>query len=372
MNPAIKTEQEVIMIRESLDKVLQGSDLSEESMLKTMNDIIDGKAPPTLVASFLTALRMKGESVEEITGAARAVSSRTPRLTLEQNIVNIDRDDINIETETIIKTGNTKKQVTNTFNVSTATTFVVAAAGLGVVRHGNWSTRQHFGTADVLKQLGINLDISRSDVERSIHETGVGFLFTPLFQGPMKSVAGLREELGIRTIFNLVGPLVNPAAASSHVLGVYEPPLTDKMAQVFNNLGVKSAMVVCGQGTLDEISICGTTRISQLAGGEIRNYSIEPETYGFKKAPLEELSGGDVEYNAESIKAVLEGENSPKKDVVVLNAAAAFVASEMDSTLEEGVRRAEDLIASGMARERLDSVIRYTNQCEFFVRKEIA
>ena len=359
------------MIKESITKVIRGDDLSEADMEKTMEEVFDGRASSSQIGVFATALRMKGETVDEITGAARALRSRALKLQLDNHLLNLDRDDINVEGETILETSDTGKVGTSTFNISTATIFVVAGAGIKVARHGNRSASIYFGAADVLANLGVNLDISTSDVERCIQEVGIGFLFTQLSQGPMRNVARIREEIGIRTIFNLIGPLTNPAGASAHVLGVYESSLTEKMAQVLLNLGAVEAFVVYGEGTLDEISICGPTSVSRLKNGEVESFVIEPENYGMKKADRESIRGGNAQKNAKIINNILDGETGPRRDVVLLNAAAAFVAAGLDSRLEDGILRAESAIDSGKARKKLDELVEFTSQCRHFIRKEL-
>ncbi len=285
------------MIKESIRKIIIGRDLSEAEMERAMTELIDGKATASQVGSFLTALRMKGETVDEITGAARALRSRMVKLQMNNHLINLDRDDINVEEETILETSNAGESGSKTFNISTATTFVVAGGGIRVARHGNRTASNYLGAADVLENLGVNLDISRTDVERCIEEVGIGFFFAPIFRGPMRYVADLRKEIGIRTIFNLIGPLTNPAGASYHLLGVYEPSLTEKMARVLKNLGAKEAFVVCGEATIDEISICGSTTIAHLNNGQVKSFVIEPEEYGFTKANPDDIFGGNAKIN---------------------------------------------------------------------------
>lgn len=359
------------MIKESITKVIRGNNLSEADMEKTMEEVFDGRASSSQIGSFVTALRMKGETVDEITGAAKALRSKAMKLKLDNHLLNLDRDDINVEGETIFNTTDTGKEGTSTFNISTATIFVVAGGGIKVARHGNRAASMYFGAADVLASLGVNLDISFSDVESCIREVGIGFFFTPLSQGAMRNVARLREEMGIRTIFNLIGPLTNPAGASAHVLGVYEAGLTGKMAQVLLNLGARDAFVVYGEGTLDEISICGPTNISRLMNGKVESFVIEPESYGMKRADREFIKGGNAQKNAQLINNVLDGERGPRRDVVVLNAAAAFVAAGLDSRLEDGVLRAASVIDSGSARKKLDELVEFSRRCRPFIRKEL-
>ena len=359
------------MIKESITKVVRARNLTEAEMEKTMKEVFDGRASSSQIGTLATALRMKGETVDEITGAVRALRSRTMKLRSGNNFLNLDREDINVEGETIIETTDAGKAGTNTFNISTATIFVVAGAGLKVARHGNRAASMYFGAADVLSNLGVNLDISFSDVERCIEKVGIGFLFSQLSQGPMGNVAHLREEMGIRTIFNLTAPLANPACATRHVLGVYESSLTKKMAQVLLKLGETEAFVVCGEDTLDEISICGPTRISRLRNGEIKSFDIEPENFGMKRDDPESIKGGNAKENARIINEVLHGKTGPRRDVVLLNASAAFVVAGLDSRLEDGVLRAASVIDSGNARKKLDELVKFTGQCRPFFRKNL-
>ena len=355
------------MIKECIAKVVRGKDLSEKETEMAMDEILSGKATSAQISSFLTALRMKGETVDEITGAARAVRARAIKMQLTNHMVNIDRDEINVEDETILDTCGTGGDGTNTFNVSTATALVVAAGGIKVAKHGQRTESNHCGSANVLEVLGLELDISRTDAERCIHEVGIGFLYAPLFYGAMKYPAGPRREIGIRTIFNLLGPLTNPAGATAQILGVYDSDLTEKMARVLKRLGTREAFVVCGEGTFDEISICGPTRVSHLKDGEISTFDITPEEYGFEKAKPEEIRGGDAKENAQIIRDILEGQRGPKRDMVLLNAGAAFVAAGFDLNLEQGIEKARYAIDSGRAKEKLQSLVSFTQQCGYFV-----
>ncbi len=359
------------MIRQALVRVIQGENLSESDMQQTMGEIFDGHVSPSQAGAFVAALRVKGETVDEITGAARALQSRAMHLDLPNPLLNIGRDDINVEGETILATSDTQQSGTSTFNISTATIFVVAGAGIKVGRHGCRAASTFFGAADVLMNLGINLDISTSDVERCIQEVGIGFLFTPLSRGPMRHVAGIREEIGIRTIFNLVGPLANPVQASAHVLGVYQAALTDKMAQVLQRLGSREAFVIHGEGTHDEISICGPTHIARLRDGRVESWQIQPEDFGFERARLSAIRGGSAADNARIIRAVLDGEPGPRRDIVLLNAAAACVAAGQDDTLGDGIARARESLDSGRAKQKLEELVRFTADCAPFVRKEL-
>jgi anthranilate phosphoribosyltransferase len=359
------------MIKEAIAKVVKGNDLTEKEMEVAMEEIMTGRATPAQIGSFVTALRLKGETVDEITGAARVTRAKATTIALNNHLVNIDRDEINIEDETILDTCGTGGDGTNTFNVSTATAFVAAGAGVRVAKHGNRAVASLCGSADVLTNLGVKLDINHSNVERCIREIGIGFLYAPLYHGAMKYAAGPRQEIGLRTIFNLLGPLTNPAGATAQVLGVYDPNLTEKMAEVLGRLGTKEAFVVCGEGTFDEISICGPTRVSHLKEGDVRTFDMTPEDYGFKRADPDAIRGGNSRENARIIREILDGQRGPKRDIVLLNAAAAFIAAGLDGSFKDGIGRAEDAIDSGRAREKLDALVSFTQQCGVFVRKEL-
>ncbi|MBL7176758.1 MAG: anthranilate phosphoribosyltransferase [Desulfobacteraceae bacterium] len=352
------------MIKEAIAKVVGKEDLTQSDMEATMEEIMTGSATPAQIGSFITALRMKGETVDEIVGAARVMRAKSVKVQLNHNQVTIDRDEINIDEETILDTCGTGGDGTHTFNVSTATAFVAAGAGVKVAKHGNRAVSSRCGSADVLENLGVKLDIDPSDVERCIQEVGIGFLFAPLFHGAMKYAAAPRQEIGLRTIFNLLGPLTNPAGATVQVLGIYAQELTEKIAHVLKKLGTREAFVVCGEGTFDEISICGPTRVSHLKGGEVRTYDMTPEEYGFKRATSETIKGGDAPENARIIREILDGQKGPKQDMVLLNAAAAFVAAGLDKDFKEGTQRARDSIESGRAREKLDNLVEFTQNCK--------
>jgi len=359
------------MIKRFIAKVVSGDDLTRDEMAMAMEEVLTGKATPAQIGSFITALRIKGETVDEIVGAATVMRAKARKIDLNNHVVNIDRDEINIEDETILDTCGTGGDGTNTFNVSTATAFVAAGAGVKVAKHGNRAVSSQCGSADVLGNLGVKLDINHSNVGICIQEVGIGFLYAPLYHGAMKYAAGPRQEIGLRTIFNLLGPLTNPAGATAQVLGVYAPDLTEKMANVLGRLGSREAFVVCGEGTFDEISICGPTRVSHLKEGNVSTFQMTPEEYGFKRATPDAIRGGSARENARIIRELLDGEKGPKRDIVLLNAGAAFVAAGLDNDFKEGIDRAADSLDSGQAREKLDSLVNFTQQCEGFVRKEL-
>ena len=338
------------MIREAIKKAVLGRGLEEKEMEAVMTRVIDGKVPASQVGTLLTALRMKGESVDEITGAARALKARLYRFQLNNHLLNLDRDDINFEEETILEVSDTGINGTQIFNVSAATTFIVAGSGRRIARYGNRLSTRFLGTADVLERLGINLDISNSDVERSIEEVGIGFLFSPMQHGPMRAVARMRTEMGIRTIFNLINPLANPANASRHMLGVYAADLTETIARVIRRLGGQEAMVIFGEGTYDELSLCGSTKVSHLRGGDIHTFDIEPEDFGFRRVSPDDLKGGSVNENAAIVLSILDGEKGARRDMALLNAGAA------------------EIIDTGRAKAKLEALTAFTNQCAAFDR----
>jgi anthranilate phosphoribosyltransferase len=351
------------MIKECIGKVVLREDLTEAEMETAMDEIMSGSATPAQIGAFITALRLKGETVDEITGAARTMRAKAVRICVDEAQASMDRDEINVDDETLLDIVGTGGDGTKTFNVSTTTAFVVAGGGVKIAKHGNRAVSSLCGAADVLETLGVNLDITPEDVERCVHEVGIGFLFAPLFHGAMKYAAGPRKEIGIRTIFNILGPLTNPAGASNLVLGVYDPKLTDTMAHVLNKLGAREAFVVCGEETCDEISICGPTRISHLKNGEVKTFRIIPEEYGFNQAPLSAIKGGNAQENAQITRRILDGEKGPKRDMILLNAAAAFVATGLSPDFKDGIQKAEASIDSGAAREKLDKLIEFTQKC---------
>jgi len=350
------------MIKEAIGKVVEGFDLTRQEMVACMNEIMTGQATQAQIGSFITALRLKGETVDEITGAAMVMREKAVKIAMGKNIVDLDRDDINIDRETIIDTCGTGGDGTNTFNISTTTAFVVSGAGLKVAKHGNRGVSSQCGSADVIKALGVNIDIPPEKIKECINEVGIGFLYAPLFHSAMKYAIGPRREIGIRTIFNILGPLTNPANANCQVLGVYRKELTEPIANVLKNLGTKRAFVVHGLNTLDEISITGETRVSELKNKKVRTYRVKPSDFGMKKAGLEDIRGGSVEENAQIVREVLEGKKGPRQDVVLLNASAALVAGGMAKDFKAGVKVARQSIESGKAKDKLARLIAFTNR----------
>lgn len=341
------------MIKFSVSKVVTGEDLTQSEMEASMEEIMTGVATPAQIGAFITALRMKGESVEEIAGAARVMRAKARKIDITSQLKN----------ETILDTCGTGGDGTSTFNVSTATALVAAGGGVIVAKHGNRAVSSKCGSADVLETLGVKLNIAHTDVARCLKEVGIGFLFAPLYHGAMKYAAGPRQEIGLRTIFNVLGPLTNPAGATAQLLGVYDPGLTEKIAWVLGRLGISQAFVVCGEGTFDEMSITSLTRVSQLKDGKVRTFDIVPEDYGFTRANLDSIKGGGTQENADILLRILDGEKGPKRDMVLLNAGAAFVSAGLDSDIKEGIQRARDSIDSGQAKEKLNALMDFTQGC---------
>lgn len=345
------------MIQEAIAKLVERRDLTESEMTEAMNEITEGVATHAQIGAFLVALRMKGESVEEIAAAARVLRSKCTRIPVAGSEVCLDRDEINVDQETVVDTCGTGGDGTRTFNVSTTTAFVAAGAGLKVAKHGNRSVSSQCGSADVVEKLGVPLDLTPGQVAACIEQVGIGFLYAPMLHSAMKHVVAPRRQIGLRTIFNILGPLANPAGANVQVLGVYREDLTDTMARVLDRLGCRSAFVVHGAGCYDEISITGPSKITRLSMGEITTMTLHPEDVGLKTAPPESILGGDADENAEITLSVLKGEPSPRRDMVLLNAAAALVAADRARDLAEGVTLAAESIDSGRALAKLHKLI---------------
>lgn len=338
------------MLHENIQKMMTGVDLTEVEMMESMTKIMSGEITESQMASFLTALKMKGESVAEIVGGARVMREKADRLEL-QNFYTVD-------------TCGTGGDHFGTFNISTATAIVTAAAGVKVVKHGNRSVSSKCGSADVLEALGARIDLTKEQVGSCVEQEGIGFFFAPLFHQAMKHVGKTRKELGFRTIFNILGPLANPANANAQVLGVFDEKLLEPMANVLLNLGVERAMVVHGREGLDEISISGETDVVEIKDGKLTRYVISPETFGLEKADIETIKGGGAVENAQIIRDIFQGEMGPKKDILLLNAGAALYVGKKVDTLAEGVALAKDMIDSGKALEKLNSFVQLTRTIE--------
>jgi anthranilate phosphoribosyltransferase len=341
-------------IKEAIGKVVQKEDLTEEEMVDVMNEIMGGKATNAQIGSFITALRMKSETVEEITGAVRVMRAKATPIS---SGVDVNAGEI------LVDTCGTGGDGSGTFNVSTTTAFVVAGAGVPVAKHGNRSVSSSCGSADVLEAAGVALNISAEQISKCIQEVGIGFLFAPALHGAMKYAIGPRKEMGIRTIFNILGPLTNPAGANVQVLGVFNGELTEPLAQVLGKLGSKRALVVHGEGNLDELTVTGSTKVSELNNGKVTTYTVNPEDFGLLKASIEDLQGGaDAEESAQQMRAVLSGEKGAKRDMVLLNSGAALMAAGLCDDLKDGIDRAAAIIDSGKALAKLDQLISYSNK----------
>ncbi|MFC1856285.1 anthranilate phosphoribosyltransferase [Thermodesulfobacteriota bacterium] len=336
------------MIKEAIGKAVTGQDLTEPEMVETMNEIMSGNATQAQIGAFITALRMKGETIAEITGAAKVMREKA-------TTINVTSDNV------IVDTCGTGGDESNTFNISTTAAFVVSAAGLTVAKHGNRSVSSKCGSAEVLMSLGVNIEADKTRVEKCINEIGIGFLFAPLMHGAMKHAIGPRREIGIRTIFNILGPLTNPAGAKAQIIGVYNKNLTEPLASVLGNLGVDHAFVVHGSDGLDEVTLTGKTFVSEIKYGNVSSFELDPEHYKMTLCSAEDLRGDDAAKNAEITRSILKGEKGPKREIVVLNAALAITAAGKAENIHYGVTAAEEAIDSGAAYEKLEKLIEMTN-----------
>ena len=342
------------MITEALKTLVERRDLSRIEAAAAMDAIMSGAATNAQIAAFLTALRMKGETVEELIGFAQVMRQKVarvqPRGTPVAALTGTDR-------ETLIDTCGTGGDASGSFNVSTATAFVVAGAGMKVAKHGNRSSSTLCGSADVVETLGVKLELTPEQVAQCIDEVGIGFLYAPLLHTAMKHVVPTRREIAIRTVFNLLGPLTNPAGANAQLIGVAAPDLTEKLARVLAELGTVRAFVVHGADGLDEISNTGESRISEARDGVVRSFTVRPEDFGLPRASMSDLKGGDREQNAQLIRGVLGSESGPRRDIVLMNSAAALVAGARARDFKEGVALAARSIDGGAARAKLEALI---------------
>lgn len=327
---------------------MERTDLSEEMMSEMMSEIFSGKITSTEIGAMMAALATKGETFEELAGAARAMRKSALR--------------IQAFSSPVVDTCGTGGDGLKTFNISTTTAFVVAGCGVTVAKHGNRSVSSKCGSADVLEKLGINLNTDPEIVEEAVQEIGIGFLFAPLYHSAMRHAAKARMELGLRSIFNMLGPLTNPAAANCQLLGVYAPELTEMFAQALRLLGAKSAFVVHGHDGLDEISVCAPTRVSELKNDHIRTYDLDPEAFFGRLADPDEMVGGDPEENAAITKKILSGEKGSKRDVVLINSGATLVAAGSAKDINEGISLAKGSIDTGAAMEKLNALVNYTQE----------
>ncbi|BDG09386.1 anthranilate phosphoribosyltransferase [Anaeromyxobacter paludicola] len=330
------------MIREALAKLVERQDLTRAEMVAVMNEVADDEATPAQVGALLAALRIKGETVEEIAGAAEVMRARV--------------DPVAVHREVFVDTCGTGGDGQNTFNISTAAAFVVAGAGVCVAKHGNRSVSSRCGSADVLAALGVEVEIPKERVERCIEEVGIGFLFAPRLHPAFKAVAGIRRELAMRSIFNLLGPLANPAGARHQVMGVYEPRWVTVIGGVLAALGAAHAFVVHGEG-LDEIAVTGMTHCSEVKEGKLDRFSVVPEDLGLRRWTREDLRGGDAALNARILRDVFGGQQGAARDAVLANAAAGLVAGGAAADLREGVQVASRSIDAGAALEKLTRLV---------------
>ena len=327
------------MLKEAIKKLTERENLSVEQAASAMDEIMSGNATPAQIAAFLIAMRMKGETIEEITGCARVMREKVTRL--------------NPKRCPLVDTCGTGGDGANTFNISTTAAFVVAGAGVAVAKHGNRAMSSACGSADVLQQLGVKIDAEPSVVERCIDEAGLGFMFAPLYHGAMKHAVGPRREVGVRTIFNILGPLANPAFAEAQIVGVYDSALVEPLAHVLKNLGARHAFVVSGTDGLDEVSTSSSSIIAEAKDGNVTVSEFDPSEVGIERSRIEDLSGGDAAANAGLTEAILRGEKGPRRDIVALNAAFALVAADHAKNVSEGIEAAFRSIDSGAAHEKL-------------------
>jgi anthranilate phosphoribosyltransferase len=348
------------MILEALNRIAnQGQSLTREEARTVMSEVLTGKCTDAQIAGLLVALHMKGETVEEIVGFAEAIRAAAAQLPTQQNST-VDVSDTG--RDALVDTCGTGGDASGTFNISTATAFVAAGAGVRVAKHGNRSLTSKCGSADVMEALGININLAPDRLAACLKEVGMAFLFAPAMHSAMKFVQAARRELKLRTVFNLLGPLTNPAHASAQVVGVYSAKLVDTLAEALSMLGLRRALVVHGSDGLDEITITGPTRIAEVRDGNIRTYEVTPEEFGMKRANIDAIAGGDAAANAAIIGAVLGGEISPRRDVVLLNAAAALVAAGKADHLADALALAAKSIDSGAAAGKVRELAEFTNR----------
>lgn len=332
--------------RDHLSAIIAGDNLNQSQMHQMMNTILSGEVTDAQIGAFMAALAAKGETFAELAGAAQAMRKKALR--------------IQTTASTVVDTCGTGGDGTHSFNISTTTAFVVAGCGVTVAKHGNRSVSSRCGSADLLESLGVRLETEPEIVEEAITAIGIGFLFAPLYHSAMRHAAGPRKEIGLRSIFNMLGPLTNPAGANCQLLGVYAPELTEMFADALKLLGSKRAIVVHGHDGLDEISVCAPTRVSELKDGRIGTFDLLPEQFFGEVADPASMQGGDPVENADITRRILSGEKGPRRNVVVLNAAAALVAADRAANFQEGIKQAEAAIDTGAAADKLDQLVEFT------------
>lgn len=336
------------MIKEAVAKLVRGIDLSQAEIESAMEEIMTGKALPTQIAAFLTAMRIKGETIDEIAGAASIMRKHATKIATKHPYV--------------LDTCGTGGDEAHTFNVSTVAAFVVAGAGIPVAKHGNRCVSSKCGSADLLKALGVNIELGPEAVSKCIDEIGIGFLFAPLLHKAMQYAIGPRREIGIRTIFNILGPMTNPAGATHQLLGVYDGDLVEPIAKALGKLGSEHALVVHGLDGLDEVTTTDETQISELKDTKVKSFKISPTDFGIKKANLTDLKGGDCDYNIKITMDIVNGKEGPQHDIVVLNAGCAMYAADAAEDIGEGIELARKSIASKSALKKLEQLREITNK----------
>ena len=337
------------MIKEAISLLVSGDSLSQDEAVAVMEEIMEGRATPAQFGAFVIALRNKGETVDEIAGLARVMRDKATRIDLSGPMVD---------------TCGTGGDASSTFNISTAAAFVAAGSGLRVAKHGNRAISSHCGSADVMVALGVKVDMDAPEVKRCLEEVGIGFMFAPVFHPAMKYAAGPRREIGVRTVFNLLGPLTNPAGAQAQVIGVPETFLTTKLAQVLECLGSRHVFVVHGEDGLDEFSVSQKTYVCELKNDSIESYTVVPEDFGLGRAGKESLRGGTAEENAATLRRILSGERGPLRDAVLMYAAAALVAGDKVDNLAQGVSLASEVIDNGEALKKVNELVELSRSLE--------
>ena len=335
------------MLKEAITKLSNKQSLTKDEAYAAMNQIMSGEASDAQIAAFLMGMRLKGETVEEIAGCANVMREKAVRITSKHR--------------NIIDTCGTGGDASGTFNISTTAAIIASAAGAVVAKHGNRAVSSKCGSADVLKALGVNIEVAPDKATQTLDEIGITFLFAPLMHGAMKYAAPVRKELGVRTIFNILGPLTNPAGAQRQVLGVFSPVLTETLAGVLKELGSLHALVVHGEGGFDELSTVGWTKISELKNGKVDTYEVRVDQLGLKQTNVESLRGGDAEQNVAIMRAILDGQDGAARDITLLNSGAALLVAGKANTLKEGVALARESVDSGAAKRKLKDWIEATN-----------
>jgi len=334
------------MIKQVIDMLVKGINLSEEQMRECIKEVMEGKVTDAQIGAFLTALRIKGETVDEIVGAAKVMREKSAKIKAPAKVID---------------TCGTGGDRSNTFNISTIAAIVVSACGVPVAKHGNRSVSSRSGSADLLEALGVKIDLEPEKVQKCLYETNFGFLFAPIFHPAMKYAIKPRREIGIRTIFNILGPLTNPAGARRQILGVFSDKLIIILSKVLAKLGVEDAMVFHGADGLDEITITGITKVIRYKNGNFQEYVFSPEDFGFTKSSIDDIIGGTPEDNAEITKNILKGKKGPKRDIVLMNAAVSLLVAGITENIKEAVQIAEESIDSGKALKKLSQIIEFTN-----------